>query len=38
VVHVLAISGQHLVILAGFVWLVLMIGLTIADFDSRGWI
>ena len=23
---------------AGFVWLVLMIGLTIADFDSRGWI
>ena len=23
---------------AGFVWLVLMIGLTIADFDTRGWI
>ncbi|MFN0007847.1 MAG: cytochrome C oxidase subunit IV family protein [Planctomycetota bacterium] len=23
---------------AGFAWLVLMIGLTIADFDTRGWI
>jgi cytochrome c oxidase subunit 4 len=23
---------------AGFVWLVLMIGLTLADFDTRGWI
>jgi cytochrome c oxidase subunit 4 len=23
---------------AGFVWLALMIGLTIADFDTRGWI
>ena len=23
---------------AGFVWLVLMIGFTIADFDTRGWI
>ena len=23
---------------AGFVWLVLMIGLTIADFDTREWI
>jgi cytochrome c oxidase subunit 4 len=23
---------------AAFVWLVLMIGLTIADFDTRGWI
>jgi cytochrome c oxidase subunit IV len=22
---------------AGFVWLVLMIGLTLADFDTRGW-
>jgi cytochrome c oxidase subunit IV len=23
---------------AAFVWLVLMLGLTIADFDTRGWI
>jgi hypothetical protein len=23
---------------AGFVWLVLLIGLTLADFESRGWV
>lgn len=23
---------------AGFVWLLLMLGLTLADFESRGWI